>query len=34
VAVNIGLMKAKMAQGNIRCLNGLEKPRAVEGIAV
>ena len=34
VAVNIGLMKAKMAQGNIRCLNGLEKSRAVEGIAV
>ncbi len=34
VAVNIGLMKAKMAQGDISCLNGLDKSRAVDDIAV
>jgi glycosyltransferase involved in cell wall biosynthesis len=34
VAINIGLMKAKIARGDIRCLNGLDKTRAVAGISV
>ena len=34
VAINIGLMKAKMAQGDARCLNGLDKSNEFERVTV